>query len=176
MDKKIPFENFYNQFYFRVFRYVHSKIGHVEDAEDLTCDAFLYCYDHFSEYDPQKASIGTWLYLVVNSRIKNYYRDKKEFFELDSFQEILADENICMERALQLEDTRQMLARGLKTLSPTQREIVILRYFYECDTNTVAQRLGLQPGNVRTTLSRALDRLEKYFKAHGMQNFMPVDT
>ena len=169
MNEKPSFESFFLQFYDSTFRYVQRKIGHHQEAEDLTCDAFFYCYNHFSEYDPDKASIGTWLYLIVNSRIKNYYRDRKDFASIDNVQDVLPDDSVYMDKALELEDTRKMIAAGLKTLSPVQREIVILRYFHEYDTASVADKLGLKPGNVRTILSRALNRLEQYCRMHGME-------
>lgn len=172
MNEKLSFEEFYKRFYRRTYCYVKSKIGHIQEAEDLTCDVFLYCYKHFAEYNPEKASIETWLYVIVNSRIKNYYRDRKSSVDIDSLTDVLPDENVPLERAMELENMRQLLAVALKALSPVQREIVILRYFHGDDTNTVAEKLGLQSGNVRTTLSRALDRLEKYFKAHGIETFI----
>lgn len=68
------FESFYAQYAQQVHRYLYRKIGNVQDAEDLTADIFEYCYRQFNTFDPQKASIKTWLYVIVNSRYKNYLR------------------------------------------------------------------------------------------------------
>ena len=69
------YETFYRENYTRVLNYVYKKISHKEDAEDLTSEVFLYCYRHYDDYDPSKGKRSTWLYLITNSRIKNYYRD-----------------------------------------------------------------------------------------------------
>lgn len=58
-------------------------IENAHDAEDLTEEAFVYCYRRYADYDPGKSALSTWLYLVVNSRIKNYYRDRKEAVDLE---------------------------------------------------------------------------------------------
>ena len=89
VERDIAFEKLYSEYYMRVFRYVWKKIRNSADAEDLTQTAFIYCYQHYEEYDEQRASFGTWIFLVVNSRIKNYYRDRKETVHMDEVIDIL---------------------------------------------------------------------------------------
>ena len=48
------YETFYRDNYNRVLNYVYKKISHREDAEDLTAEVFVYCYRHYSDYDPAK--------------------------------------------------------------------------------------------------------------------------
>ena len=74
-NQKPDYDDFYKDNYNRVVNYVKNKINNYEDAEDLASEVFLYCYSHYEEYDSEKSGITTWLYLIVNSRIKNYYRD-----------------------------------------------------------------------------------------------------
>jgi DNA-directed RNA polymerase sigma subunit (sigma70/sigma32) len=52
-----------------------------------------------------------------------------------------------------------VLFRALRTLTPHQREIVVLRYFDDRSENEVAELLGVAPGTVRSTLSRAVAHL-----------------
>ena len=161
------FEAFYEKYFNTALYYTAKKVRSIQDAEDLVCDAFFYCYDHFSSYDESRASLGTWLYMILNSRIKNYYRDSKQYTDLDELREILPDGSNYMEQAVELEANRRMLAEGLNTLSETQRRIVILRYFQGCSTAETARQLQITEGNVRTQLSRALDKMRKYFDMRG---------
>ena len=56
-------------------------------------------------------------------------------------------------------ELRPALFTALRTLTPHQREIVVLRYFDDRSENEVAEFLGVAPGTVRSTLSRAVAQL-----------------
>ena len=86
------FESFYAQYAQQVHRCLYRKIGNVQDAEDLTADIFEYCYRQFNTFDPQKASIKTWLYVIVNSRYKNYLRSRRCFEDIDDYMEFTASD------------------------------------------------------------------------------------
>lgn len=155
----MTFEEFYNQYYLNACIYATRKVGNPDDGEELTCAVFMYCYQHFSEYDSSKASIGTWLYVIMNSRIKNYYRDKKEHIDLDALGDTLSDDRDIIGKAIEVEENRRMIAKALKDLPETQRAIVVYRYIQDKSTAEVAEILGLSEGNVRTQLSRALAKM-----------------
>lgn len=162
-NTEMSFESFYNKYYMQACYYVQKKITNPQDAEDLTCEAFLYCYKRFFTYDPDKASYGTWLYLVINSRIKNYYRDHKAYVELEKLEQVLGSGDDFPGQALLLQEQRNFLAKAIKTLPQQQQEIIILKYFYNKTSQEIALRVGLSPSNVRVTLSRALKKLERFY-------------
>lgn len=158
--EKPPFEQVYTRYYSGVLSYIKGKIANPQDAEDLCSEAFFYCFDQYEHYNPQKSSVSTWLYLVVNSRIKNYYRDHKSHADIDEFSNILPDDGDDMDRCIYLEQLRDVLANALASLPEKQQQIVILRYFKQLSSAQIADRLGLTSGNVRVQLARALDKLE----------------
>lgn len=167
--RKPHYEEFYSANYARVLYYVRSKINSAEDAKDLTSEVFLYCYTHYDEYDPEKSSIITWLYLIVNSRIKNYYRDHNvTYVDYEVVSETLQDHGIDLDESVYLEQLHTSLMRAIKCLPQRQQSIIIMRYFENCSSEEIAQRLCLSAGNVRVLLSRALSKLsawnEEYWK------------
>lgn len=167
-SKEYSFEQFYEKYYLCTYYYVRKKINNSYDAEDLTCNAFMYCYAHFAEYNADKASLGTWLYLIVNSRIKNYYRDKKEFAEMSELdkEEKMIEETYFVDKAILMKEQRRVLAEAIKTLPQRQQDIVILRYFYDKPLAEIADMLDIGYGNIRVLLSRALHKLQKYYQEH----------
>ncbi|MFE1881048.1 RNA polymerase sigma factor [Streptomyces diastatochromogenes] len=56
------------------------------------------------------------------------------------------------------EDHREVLA-ALRTLTPRQREVLVLRYWSHLTEAEIAATLGLSRGTVKSTASRALDAL-----------------
>lgn len=56
-------------------------------------------------------------------------------------------------------ELRPVLLAALRTLTPQQRAIVVLRYFDDRSENEVAELLGVSPGTVKSTASRAMAQL-----------------
>ena len=166
--QKPSFETVYETYYTSVLSYIRKKITNLQDAEDLTSEIFLYCYDHYADYDPAKSAVSTWLYLVTNSRIKNYYRDHVTFADYETVSETMQDHSIDLDEGIYLEQLHGALMKAIATLPERQQMIVIMRYFQNCSGEEIAKRLGITPGNVRVLLSRALNKLsalnEGYWK------------
>ena len=161
--QKPPFESVYEDYYQAIVRYLAKHTGNLQDAEDLAAETFLYCYQNYDHYDPEKSAVTTWLYLVAGSRLKNHYRDRKEHVELSELEEHLFVEETDMERAAYLEELRRMLAAKLQRLPERQQKVIVMRFFQEKEFDEIAATIGTSPGNVRVILSRALDKLEKDF-------------
>jgi len=56
-------------------------------------------------------------------------------------------------------DDRDEIVRMLAGLTPRERQVVVLRHYFDLSEATVAAELGLAPGTVKSTLSRALAKL-----------------
>lgn len=159
--EKPDFSDFYNEWYQKTVQYVYRKIDNHHDAEDLVEEAFLYCYSHYDSYDPSKSAISTWLYLVVNSRIKNYYRDNKTNVDLDAVVDFIPDDQNDMDAGIYTEQLIAQVDRAIKTLPERQQKIVRMRYFENKTSEEIADILGISRGNARVLLSRAIASLEK---------------
>lgn len=168
-EKKDAFEKYYNRFYSQIYKYILKRISNIQDAEDLTIEVFFSVWEKFDSFDEKKASFQTWLYVIVNNKLKNYYRDRKEFEELDEL--IANDENQDNEivEANQLQYLREHLYVALAGLSEVQRQIVIYKYFNELNASEIAYLIGFSPGNVRVQLKRALDKIREYFKKNNIR-------
>lgn len=155
------FTDFYDQNYGRVVQYIYKKLGNLHDSEDLASEVFIYCYSHYDSYDPEKSSLNTWLYMIVNSRLKNHYRDTKQNIDLDSVAAFIPDTATDMDACVYMEQVSAQLMKAIDSLPERQRKIVIMSYFEEKTSAQIAETLNMTPGNVRVQLSRALDALEK---------------
>lgn len=160
--EKPPFDEFYQLWHQRTVQYIYKKIGNLQDAEDIAGDVFLYCLDHYSNYDPARSSVSTWLFLVVNSRIKNYYRDTKDHVALDAVEGLISDDQVDLDECLYWEDVLKKVAVAVEQLDERKQKIIKLRYFEEKTSDEIATIMGITPVNARVMLSRAINALEKY--------------
>ena len=108
-----------------------------------------------------KSSISTWLFLVAKSKLKTYYRDKKNHLDISDFEDWLITENCDLSRAIYLEQLRSFLTEQIKRLPERQQQAVIMRYFHEKDFDEIANALNTTAGNVRVMLTRAVAKLRQ---------------
>ncbi len=163
--RKPPYEEFHVKNYSRVLHYIRNKIGNSMDAEDLTSEIFIYCYNHYEAYDPQKGALTTWLYMVVNNRIKNYYRDHAAFADFETVSQTMQDQNIDLDKGIYLEQLHNALMEAIKRLPERQQKVVMMRYFQNCSSDEIAKELNITPGNVRVLQSRALEKLSPFYNS-----------
>lgn len=127
------------------------------------------CYKHFSKYDERKASLKTWLYFIINNRIKNFYRDKKEFVELDEnvkYQDSIEDSIYYIDKIMEL---RNHLTKAIRNLPEVQQKIIILRFFGEKTIKEISDIVNMTEGNIRVIISRSLKKIKKYFEVNNIK-------
>lgn len=163
------FESYYNTYYPQVYKYICRKIGDPVQAEDLAMDAFVACLQKFETFDPQKASFATWLYVIVNNKLKNFYRDRKPTEELDENVQLPQSFEDEVAAAGYLDDMRNKLLEALKTLPELERKIVVYKHFKNKTADEIADLLSMTPVNVRVRLSRALKKLRAYFEENNIE-------
>ena len=171
-QKKAAFEKYYHQYYQIVYGHFIKKIQNPAEAEDLTMEIFLKCWEKFDTFDPEKASFGTWLFVIVNNRLKNYYRDKKDFDPIDDLEQSESAQDSFENDLLQIDylvSMRKYLAEALDVLPEIQRTIVIAKYYRNKNANEIAIEVGLTSVNVRVHLSRALAKIKKYFDENNIE-------
>ena len=159
-EAKMGFSIFYEKYYSRVVQYLYGRIGNHHDAEDLASQVFMYCFKNWEQYDSGKASLQSWLYMIVRSRWKNYCRDKKRFDDIDDFAGILKEDGDFAEESAKLDAYRRLLFEAIQMLNEQQKKVVVLRYLKELSDEEIAERLYLTKANVRVIAHRALKRLE----------------
>lgn len=69
------------------------------------------------------------------------------------------------EAAVLLGETRQEVLTALNRLPARQRETLVLRYYLDLSDGEIAEVTGLRQSTVRSTVMRALIRLERELKA-----------
>lgn len=157
---KPEFQDVYEEYYLKVFRYIYKKTGHFQTAEDLTQDIFLSCLQNYACYDPERASLGTWIFVITDNRLKNYYRSRKDCLSMDSSDdpvELVSEDYV--EQAVLLEERRNILLGIIDRLSEPERSVVVLKYFHRNSSAEIAQAVHLTQGNVRVILCRTLSKL-----------------
>ena len=135
-------------------RLVHAAFlmtGNRHQAEDAAQTALVRTYASWSRVRDNDA-YGYARSVMVNHLIDSWRRPIREYPSED-FPEPrrgdVADEVV----------TRRWLLAILGTLSPRERAIVVLRYYFDLPETQVAHELDVSVGTVKSTSARALEKL-----------------
>lgn len=67
----------YEEFQPKVRAYVRGKIHDPHDADDLVSAVFMKVVQKLDSYDPDKASISTWVYTITRNTVTDYFRTRR---------------------------------------------------------------------------------------------------
>ncbi len=139
-----------------------------EDVEDLMQEVFIACYRHQDEFDPSRCPEKAWIFIVAKNMLISYYRSAKNNDSLDAMMDAAGSAAEPVDEAAsqvaQTIENRAIVAELLRQLDERSRQIIVLRFFEGLDHQSIADRLGLTPGNVRVIQKRALEKMQKMMK------------
>ena len=147
-------EELITRYYASILRYCRWHCSSVEKAEDLTQETFYKLFKNISGYKG-KRKFKAYLYTIANRLCIDESR-KSLSYPLED-EEIIIDE--CDE-ILRLED-KEEVNYLLSTLSPEQREAIILRFGEQLEFHEIAKVMGC---NMRTAQSRVRNGLKIMMK------------
>lgn len=149
-DRDREFEEFVAAAWPRLRRAAFLLTHNTHDAEDLVQGALARSYASWGRVRRDGA------YSYVHRALVNGYIDSTRR-RTPVPVETLTDSGTSA--ATDLVDARSELTALLSPLSPRERSIVVWRYYLDASEQDVAQALGVSPGTVKSTASRALARL-----------------
>lgn len=162
---KITPEELYNAYREKVERYICSHVRNEHDRADIVQQVFLNAISALESYDPEKASISTWLYAITRNAVIDYYRSLEKTplsADDDEIRLLSSEEKPLSEEAL------EALADALEQLPERERKIIVLRFYGGYSAKETAEKLGLSYANVRFLQYNALKKLRKLLEKTGL--------
>lgn len=150
-----------------VYNIALRMTGNSEDASDMTQEAFIKAYNSLQSFRGD-SKFSVWLYRIATNVCLDFLRSKSrrptvslsvEDNEGDEVQLDVADESQSPELLLDRQMTRESVRRGLETLSPEYRQILLLREIQGLSYEEISQALGLEAGTVKSRIFRARKKL-----------------
>ena len=162
-QREQEFQAFYEKNLLFVYRYIYSKIGCREEAEDLTSQVFMKALKNI-DYQRDQHSLQKWLMQVMKTTIADYWRMHYQLSShsleqlLDAGWEGPADHHGSGPQASAPVnvDPSQHVQHILRALPENQREVLTCRFLLNLSIKETAQCLGLTETNVKVLQFRAL--------------------
>lgn len=151
-----------------VYHTLLKMVRNVDDAEDLTIEAFAKAFRNLDKFDP-KFTFSTWLFRVATNNCIDFIRKKR--LETMSISSGFVDDS-GSEVAMDLKDfnpnpqedvikgQRMEIVKSIVDKLPNRyKTLVQLRYFQELSYEEIAKELNAPLGTVKAQLHRARELL-----------------
>jgi len=151
-----------------IFFMMKRMVQNIDDAEDLTIEAFGKAFKMLENYTP-KYAFSTWLFKIASNHCIDFLR-KQNKHKILSIDETMDDEDSIPGdtiRAEVLDPEEEMIKAQkdnllqdfIKKLHPDYQEILKLKYFYGLSYIEISEELDIPLGTVKARLFRSKELL-----------------
>ena len=161
------FRRLYEEHRERIYRMAYRYTRSAEDAEDVMQETFIKAFKGISSFDSgANANFPAWIFKIgIHCAIEHLRRMKRrkgaDHVSLNDLPVELAAGDPEPDRAVAAARTFDSIAAAQKALPPRQQIIFDLRYRQHLDIKEIAARMDCGESNVKTQLSRAVEKLRK---------------
>jgi RNA polymerase sigma-70 factor (ECF subfamily) len=150
----------------KVFGLCYRFAGRVDEAEDLTQEAFLRVYQNLDRYRSGAGAFSTWLMTVARNHAIDQYRRRREERQrrddsAEGEMELLPSGEEGPVMALERKERVQLVQRGLRALPQDLREPIVLCDLQGLAYEEAAKVLAVPIGTVKSRLNRGRLELAK---------------
>lgn len=126
-----------------------------EDAEDVVQETFVSAYKHLDEYDPEKASMKTWLHRIAYHEALSLLRRRRRMAQIPlDVGEDIPDE-------LPDATTAEQLDEAILKLTPEEQMLLQLYYFDQRPLKEIAYITGTASNSLEREVSRLSSQLHR---------------
>ena len=162
----------------RLFNLCYRYLGDYEEANDSAQDAFIKAYSGLKRFRFDSA-FSTWLYRIAVNTCKNKiqsseFRQRKKRVSLGEGANPesegpgmdVQNGSVSPDHQLEEKERKKMILGALDRLPPEHKEMITLRDIEGLSYEEIVEVTGLNPGTVKSRLSRA--RLDLASKLRGI--------
>jgi RNA polymerase sigma-70 factor, ECF subfamily len=163
------FQILYERYRDPIFRFAFRLLGSAEAAEDVAHDCFLSLMQDPHRFDPERASLRTYIYAAARNQAAKRYQNSAREAGLDEMgdEPQLGERHSPMAHVLESELASEV-EQAIASLPPLQREAIVLFEYEDLTLAEIAAVVGADSNTVKARLFRAREklrnRLDRYFR------------
>ena len=165
------FDQLVQRYRTRTYQLAQRYVPNVEDAQDITQDAFVRAYQGLADFK-RRSQFYSWLYRITVNLCIDFLRKNARYqkfaceLSIDDVSMMnLAD--VKLTSPPQEAENKEMLTqlrKAIRLLTPRQQEIFMLRYWEGLALKDIAYVLGKSTGTIKAHLFHAHRNLRKHLR------------
>lgn len=156
MDKNISMDRVYQEYSNMIYKYLLSKTGSEDIAEELTQETFYQAVKSADKFD-FSCKVSTWLCGIAKNKLYEYWRKHPDTDELDENTEALT----TLEEQYISDESRLEILKAIHSIAEPAREVLYLRLFSELSFREIGEILDKTEQWARVTYYRGKLALRK---------------
>lgn len=169
------FEALVKEYEKNVYNVALRLVTDPEDAADMTQEAFLRAFNSASSFRGD-CSFASWMFRITTNVCLDFLRSRKNrstvplYTENEDGEETeldIADDSFSPEILFERKSIRDAVHRGLDSLPPDQRAVLLLREIQGLSYEEIGKALELEAGTVKSRIFRARKKLCAFLKRDG---------
>jgi len=175
-DRK-AFESLYQTYYRRLFAYLLKVTRRAELVEELVNDVMFAVWTGAGRFDG-RSRVSTWIFgIAYHKALKALARNAsplagpaRQPVDEDGREPELAAAGDEPESLITRRELASTLGKALGNLSPEQRAVVELTYYYELSYQEISEIVGCPVNTVKTRMFHARRRLRELLPRFGVSS------
>lgn len=159
----LSMEEVYSTYFSVIYNYVFYKLLNRENTEDVVSQVFLKAVKHLPGFDPQRASVKTWLFRITDNVLIDFYRRQKPNVSYEAEDSGL-ENTLCVHFDDQydsvMEPRRRLVLAALRQLPERERTLVYYKYFLGITNREIARSMDMNENTVSAIMARARGKLK----------------
>lgn len=163
------FQVLYSRYETRIFTFLVRYVGNRPLAEDLLQETFWRVWQAAASFQPERGEFRSWLYRVALNAVRSEMAHKR--YDLDrrapsgspgpSARHQAAGREHDPADRLELEESATLVEKALSGLSPSMREVIVLKCLEEMKFSEIAAVTGTPEGTLKSRFHRAIAELRR---------------
>ena len=160
-----------------IYAFCFRYTGNRQDAEDISQDVFIKVFKNIKTFRGE-SRFSTWLYRLTTNTCLNYTRWQKierikkmvsihtEEKEEENSMIVNKDNSTNPEQILLKKELGTIINKTVARLKDKQRAVLIFKDFQDKSYDEIAAIMNMNPGTVKSTLSRGRLNVAKQIKGY----------
>ena len=172
LDDPEAFATLYDRHAGAIHDHVARRLG-ADLADELCAQTFYLAFDRRRSYDVERPDARPWLYGIVTNLIRRHRRTEVRAYRAMARADAAeraggpAGDLDAIVSRVDATSSLRGIAAALASLSPGERDVLLLHAWEDLSHDAIATALGISPVTARTRLFRARARLRPLLRQAG---------
>lgn len=162
MRASVSFEELYNQYFAKVYRFFMKKTGDDQASKDLSQEVFIKVYNNWEKVSNAKNTSAYLFKVSSNLLIDHLQKSAKEARLYDEISEVIRSEANTLQKPEEVDQKLIEKVEAIFNALPEKRQTIFrLRKLQNLSTKEVSEELGISARTVENQLYRTINLLRE---------------
>ncbi|HAC16116.1 MAG TPA: hypothetical protein DCE78_09265 [Bacteroidetes bacterium] len=156
----------------KIYSYIYSMVGNPDVANDIFQDTFTKVITKMDDTYNEQGKWIAWVMRIAHNATIDHIRKQKRFVDVNSandpdndfYDRIPDTEQVSAQDGMEMGEDHKSLMKHIGSLPPEQREVVMLRHYYEMSFKEIAELTNVSINTALGRMRYALINLRKMFE------------